>query len=493
MDVGKILNKRKWSGKDLGRLLIAKLAYKYERLMAGEADPEPLVNEKKFSAMLETLKTPNDIKTYTQYMTLYDWLKAKPSSIRIYKNAWEVAFSNIRGFVTTAEKDEEMYLLYRKFPAIMTESQYQTLKQERIEASFHDETGEELYYNIFNIIEKAICFYIELLNESPRKNNPLKNIILKYDNEEVKSPIIKKHYEDESETVTKGNVLRSCELLDIYPIDIKGSGNSWEHINFVESMQDFYCEFSEVIDAVIEDMNSKKGIDISNVPLEEWDSTVFSRRELYNIDFYGEKFEIENDINIFNGDKQTLLNGIAIIRPSDLLNKSLLIDEDGNYIQPQLPESEDVGTLRSLFPENEQYACSSEFIESAYEQLVYSYSVLLGYNTQLDEVAKFIDVPAVSVFKIDLSAMNQRFEALCNIIENLKTNIETNVYHLIDKDLQQRKLDVIEDFFPRIKLDDLSIPENDIETMRTLIADFSAFAYENTRKFDFFVYTYETK
>ena len=346
-------------------------------------------------------------------------------------NGQNDSFATIRNYIMQALFAEDVYRYVEQLPAIMTQKQFDELKAERVEAYFKDaEDGDELQSNIFNLVERAIAYYLRKLQKEPQKPNPLKAIRKKYVSQPVKSKLILSryneitgegyytladgrrsdemtseewqaalttslmektlaemraedgrgneltrslaqqrlierarviyncgteedadkaqeetdyqrglavpcqwhYYEDPPKDLTKWDIIEQELLLELYPADIDGSGDAYTESNFNASMQDFFTEFKELATAMLADMDknyfSGDEIKAAELPLEEWGTTHISWRRLYELDFYGERGEAESDIQLFNGNKRALLNGIAILRPSDL-RESRRIDESG--------------------------------------------------------------------------------------------------------------------------------------------------------------------
>ena len=168
-------------------------------------------------------------------------------------------------------------------------------------------------------------------------------------------------------------------------------------------MEDFKKEFSELVTAMLSDMDKRyfKGekVQTSKLPVKEWGSTNISWRRLYELDFYGERAKAESDTSIFNANKRALFNGVAIVRPSDLLNKSRRIDEQGFYIEPEIQSSLENFSLEAFFTEAEDYATNIEVMETSRETFLDSYYFIIGYNYTIDRIAAVYDVPELEVFK----------------------------------------------------------------------------------------------
>lgn len=584
-DIKRLLNKKGWTGRELGQLLLANVAHEYRQALEGNYTPTPLVTEAEFSKMLHSLTDRVQGHAYNEYYSVYEWLKSRPAITNGYYMNGQNDFATIRNYIMQALFAEDVYRYVEQLPAIMTQKQFDELKAERVEAYFKDdEDGEELQSNIFNLVERAINFYLRKLQKEPQKPNPLKAIRKEYVSQPVKSklilsryneitgegyytledgrrsdemtseewqaalttPLMEKtltemraedgqgneltmdlaqqrlierarviysggteedadkaqektdyqrglavpckwhYYEDPPKNLTKWDIIEQELLLELYPADIDGSGDAYSESNFTASMQDFFTEFEELATAMLTDMDKNyfngDKVKTAELPIEEWGTTLISWRRLYELDFYGERGEAESDIQLFNGNKRALLNGIAILRPSDLLEKSRRIDERGYYIEPDITQAISSHSLEAFFTESEEYAENIAAVEEARSGLLSNYYFLMGYNKQIDLVIALVDVPELSIFKQDLRDLESKVKALNDLVPILYRQIKDTDYR--DKELQARKMEVLKDVFPPLDIDSLTIPEENIAQAQELVSSFKAFSSEHHMRFE---------
>ncbi len=220
----------------------------------------------------------------------------------------------------------------------------------------------------------------------------------------------------------------------------------------------------------------------SSLPLQDWSSTVFSWGDLYKLDVYGFKKDAEADTTIFDGNKRAILNGIAILRASDLLDRSPRINESGYYVEPDIMHTLSNFTLEAFFPEAADYADNLEIVETARQTLIESYYHLKGYNYALEIIASFYDVPEIAIFQMNTSGIEDKIRAFNGLVPILYKKILDTDYE--DKELKERKLQVLKDLFQPIDYEALTIPEEKKEAAQQLLVDFKAFQPENANRFD---------
>lgn len=268
---------------------------------------------------------------------------------------------------------------------------------------------------------------------------------------------------------------------------------------YLAELEDFLTEFRELADAIIADieklyLTGKKQLqplpvkghkplkDIASLPLEDWSSTVFSWGDLYKLDVYGFKDEAEEDSTVFDGNGRALRKGIAILRDVSSPLYARHVDEKGYYIEPSIRHKLSNFTLEAFFPEAEDYADNVEIVEDARQVLKASYYHLKGYNLALDMIARYYDVPELTVFKMPIDGIEDKIEAFNNLVPLLYKRIKDLYYE--DKELKERKLQVLKDLFQPIDYEALTIPEDSREQAEQLLDGFKAFKPEYTALFD---------
>lgn len=319
----------------------------------------------------------------------------------------------------------------------------------------------------------------------------------KKDYERVFATPVKWHYYEEAPTdLTKWDIVEAG-LMEFYGGLFCGMEGSKEE--YQEELQDFLSEFKDAVDVIIADLEKNyftgkeplqplptKGeapfTSIASTPLENWRETVFSWEDLYKHNVYGFKDEAEADTAVFDGNYRAVFNGIAIIRASDLLDRSPRIDENGYYVEPNISHRLSNFTLEAFFPEAEDYADNVEIVEDARQVLKASYYHLKGYNLALDMIARYYDVPELTVFKMPIDGIEDKIEAFNNLVPLLYKRIKDLYYG--DKELKERKLQVLKDLFQPIDYEALTIPEDSREQAEQLLDGFKAFKPEYTALFD---------
>lgn len=583
-DIKKLLNKKGWTGRELGILELTNTCVCFQQALEGKPQ-QPIVEAAELRKMLSTITDRAQGQVYNGYISIHEWLSVKYNIAQSTLQQALLNYKTLTTFILDASFAEDVYSYVEQLPAIMTQKQYDEIRAKRIDAYFKDEeTGEELYSNVFNLVERAITYYLHLLQKDPKKPNPLKAIRKKYLAQPVKSSVILSRWnevtdegyytiedgsgrrsdtmtpeewqaaittpamekllrdmkatdgsgteytnrvaeqrilnrakvifdggteeeadklqqerdyreglampvkwhvaEEPPKDVTKWDVIEQELLLDFYPADMDGSGDPYSESNFTRSMEDFVAEFPELVKAMLADIDKNffKGEQgLSALPLSSWLTELYDWRQLYEKDFYSMREEAEADINIFVGNPRAYFNGLAILRPNNVVERSLCIDENGYYVEPKISTTLSNFTLEAFFTEAESYADNIEIVEDARATLVQSYYLVKGYNLALELIAKHFDVPELTVFQMDVEDLERKLDAYNALVPMLYKKIKDIRYQ--DKELQRKKLQVLRDVFPELDYSAITIPAENVEKAVALFKDFQAFKPEYTDEF----------
>lgn len=298
-------------------------------------------------------------------------------------------------------------------------------------------------------------------------------------------------YERAPEGLTKWDIIKAHASGEIFFSEYYPSTESDTATpeDYIADATAFKKEFPELVDAILKALDAmgytygEEGRPLSAIPVEEWETTVISWRELYNASFPGFREWVEADTNIFNGDKRALMNGIAILRASDLLKgvqgrRSLAIDEEGNYIEPDGSTAySDLFGLEKYTPANPESGDSINDIEENRKALEESLHWLIGYDTALQLIAEEIGIADFTIFSVDIERCLTRTEAVNNLFDMLYQDIAAIDY--ADKEKKAAKLEALRDVFYPLKTDELAISDGRRKQAAKMLEGLEAFS---TRK-----------
>lgn len=561
-DIKTILNKKGWTGRELGQLELANMAYMFSQQTQGK-DPSPLVTKGEFRKMLNSIKDPIQGGIYNDYIKIHEWLSVAYNITSGQEQQAQSNFKTLLNHITVAQALEKTYDYIDELPIIMTEKQYKDYVEKRTEEIVNPRDGG-IGFNLFNMLIEALDSLVSQLQRNPRKANPLKALKPKLEAQRVKDPRILTRYNEvmrrgyytidgtgqRSDSMTpeewqkaietpelaewldyeegkvpptacervssiamaefngateeeikaiegKYRLVKACtfHLYEEPPEDL----NRWEILqtrdlysyyrsleskdpdgeeltdeNYTQAVtadiEAFRKEYPKVFEAVLKDMRKYLG-DTVDTPIEEWANTVYSWAELYRAHYYSFNEDYIGDIQIFDGQRRAIFNGIAILQQSTF--NSHTIDQKGYYKAPNVLQELEPFSLGALFTDYPDYASNAEEVETARENLIDSYYFMLGFNTAIDLITQYYKVPQLEVFKFDTARMAERMKAFNTMSAMLYKDIKERQYE--DKDLQAKKLEVLKDFFYPIGYEELVIPQENIDKTIELFKDGGAF------------------
>ncbi len=193
-DIKRLLNKKGWTGRELGQIGLANMAYMFSQQIQGK-DPTPLVTQGEFRKMLNTLKDPIQGGIYNDYIKIHEWLSRAYNITSGQEQQAQSNFKTLLNHITVAQALEETYAYIDKLPVIMTEKQYKDYVEKRTEEIVNPQDGG-IGFNLFNMFISALGYLVNQLQTQPRKANPLKALKPKLEAQRVKDPRILSRYNE---------------------------------------------------------------------------------------------------------------------------------------------------------------------------------------------------------------------------------------------------------------------------------------------------------
>lgn len=579
-DIKRLLNKKGWTGKELGILELTNMATLFRQRMSGNPNPTPLVTKGQFQKMLSSITDSTQGRIYNGYIAIHEWLSLAYNIALTNEQQAQLRFKSLSSYVIEASIAEDTYSYIESLPVIMTEKQY----NEAVEAGrrhwLKEEDGTPRGDSVLALVFRAFEYYAEKLEKEPTKANPLKPIRKKYLSQTVKSQLILSRFNEVTENgyyiledgrrsdqmtdeewqaavttprmnqalkemheaellqpgfqgvtaeeiarqrlIDRANIIYNggtnrdadeaqekkdyeaglaipakfvlydeppadltkwdflsdgCAVYEVYSASLGGMAETPDE--YIAEARDFIDEFKELVALLLKDIDGKffKGEPgLSALPVEKWESTVFDWEQLYENDFYGFRAETDRTDIIWDGNRRAQMNGVAILKPTSFSEKRL--DENGYYLPPQIRKTLSDHSLEAFFTDADGYADRADEIEEGREALLDSYYYIMGYNTAIDMIASYYEVPELSTFKLNLSGIADKIDALNSIVPMLYMRIKDTQYE--DETLKERKLQVLKDFFPPLDYKSLTIPQENIEQVNRLFEDFQAFKGEES-------------
>lgn len=287
-------------------------------------------------------------------------------------------------------------------------------------------------------------------------------------------PVHFEYYTDLPEDLNKWDFL--VEATTVY--EVYGClGGGCDAAEWLEDLEDFVAEFADMVQAMLLDIGKTVYAgkrDLTALPLQEWDSDCILWTELYERDLYGMREETDAPSNLWDGNKRALFNGVAILDPAKCWFTPRNVDDNGYYVPSAIRKAYANHGLEAYFTDAEHYAEKLDHLEQSREALLDSYYFLKAFNIALEMIAEHFDLPdIVKCFSTPVAGIEAKIDALNELIPILYLQIRDTTYE--DKELQQKKLQVLQDILTPIDYKSLEIPAEKLEEVRALFTDFKAF------------------
>lgn len=151
-----LLNKKNWTGKDVGKALLMNLKNDIEN--KGNPNKKPLFSQEDFNRMLDSLDSDTQ---YTQYKVLETIYSSIVDSFN-FNEAMGQQFYNgyYRYFlaIQEAQRAEDFFSTMERFPLILTKKEYDRLTAESLERK---RSNTESYYSLFFLTVERFFFEYE--------------------------------------------------------------------------------------------------------------------------------------------------------------------------------------------------------------------------------------------------------------------------------------------------------------------------------------------
>jgi hypothetical protein len=124
-DIALILNKKGWTGDEVGKAIIYSLIDSYKQVLQGKAVPTGLFTAAKLKKMVNALEDSSHIRCYNRYIGLNNWLTQYQAVASAYYQQADGAINRLLEIMTTINAIEDEYKYIEKLPATMTQKQYE--------------------------------------------------------------------------------------------------------------------------------------------------------------------------------------------------------------------------------------------------------------------------------------------------------------------------------------------------------------------------------
>lgn len=281
----KLLRRKRLTGKEVGKLMLADLASRWEG--------KPLLTAQDKDILIGSLD-PLEKKVFKDYRKLYVFLLSVNMDFEATAqllNYAHVSYIRLGYLLLDAEK---AYQNLASLPKIVTQKQYDRAKRiARGELS-------RIRYNIVRVVKNST-------------ENGYSEILERYKSEKPSKEVLELFTEENEEnrpTPAELKKLTKYDLYDRYPFVFensinllkKGAGNLFKN------------EYSELVEAVLSDLSKKKGLSfLSSLKEEDYERhDLITFTQAREADIFGARYEYENPV-LLNNDLSPMSRGVAVL------------------------------------------------------------------------------------------------------------------------------------------------------------------------------------
>lgn len=518
-----LLNKGKLTGEEVGQLIIKDMIEAFKQILTdpkirdGQKQAKGLLTPEQKQVLVNKLDTKEDIRDYNNYRALYDFLTDSSLRLDLYHKEAQVALWRLIHLVSQLKNAEDEYT-YTKFnPTIMTQKQYDKLKQQKID--------KVLSYtqSIEGFIIHALQYYIELYLKG--KKTPYNKHFNKAKKDLITNPRIKfdyvKNYNDgylllpdgqkstdfetteewqkklkkypphselieddtpEAEGLTEADIiLHNRQIREKYkdqefikeikyteaPADttkfdvlerVDGLYYSIETDN-INTFWELKKDYPELYKDLIKNISSMKGLEfIKNTPEKDYfNDELIKYNDLINnkiLDY--EKLVKEPHIDGYWS--------IAVLQPNPIGGNK--IDKEGNY-------KNDPPLWRDSFRAENFIEDNRHIVISEYDFIIDSLKHAFIIKATFDLIGDFINIPEVSILLNEIT-FNREVDYLNFITKTVIDNLIRYGKYKDERPAEELK-EELKELFINIDIAELQPKEADIKKAKRRLDDFSIF------------------
>lgn len=230
-DIKRLLNKKGWTGRELGILELTNMCSLFQQALDGK-EPVPIVTPEQLSTMVSTLTDRQQARTYNGYIAIHEWLRVRYNIALTHEQQAQLQFRTLESYLSQAMLAENVYSYIAKLPAIMTRKQYDEIRAERKREYLASDSEEDL----LGLFLWAVSHFVSQLRDDPKKPNPLKAIRKKYVSQPVRSELILSRYNQELERgyfiLEDGSGRRSDQMTE----------EEWDDVIITPAMREYLKE-----------------------------------------------------------------------------------------------------------------------------------------------------------------------------------------------------------------------------------------------------------
>lgn len=210
-DINALLNKKGWTGRELGILEVTNMCRLFAQTMQGITPAKPLIEKDRLKSMINGLTSEKDIREFNYYIDIHSFLSTTFAVKGSNTQQLQLRQKVILDYLKNALLAEDIFYYIDELPAIMTEKQYNEEREKRT-AEYLDGIKLTPMQIIIELLEANIKAY----EENPRKTSPYKELFKRYATEPIKSKYTLERYNEATDNgyYTLPDGRRSDQMTD---------------------------------------------------------------------------------------------------------------------------------------------------------------------------------------------------------------------------------------------------------------------------------------
>lgn len=459
LNVKRILNKKKPTGEDVGRVFLYNTVTIYKQTLETRDYsilPKGVVTQEEINKMLSLL-TSEDMKKCNAYVDITNYITKEQGFANAYYTLAKLGYCELINQIHALTDVENKLTDIARQPLVLTQKQYSDYVREITQEQ------RNIYFTYTMFIYNIFEFYYEKYKKSPKAKNPLSKAIKTYTRKDILNPRINAN----GERVLNNLQGYYSNIFEQYDVKYK---------TFSKELEEFKNDFAELWETLTKTATSllpaAESYKINSRNFKKPFVTLGELADKKILNFHKD-VSTANSLQVANYIRQqdlsckAIFNGICILNTDDENERNT--DEQGYY-----KNNYDVEDIAAKGISNfEDYA---ENIETAREnELICGLTETYAYNTMLDIVTDItgIDVsvfslrPLVSNFEQKITNLNELIDDFCKIV---KTNNQ-----LLSEQEGEKRMTYAVQAFPKIDVNKLKPTTAAIRKTKQYVADLKAF------------------
>lgn len=165
-NIKSIIAKGKWTGAEVGKLLILNFINDMEHHKQGITEYEPLFSQAEFNKMVNSLETERQITAYQVYIAIYKFINDGYNKCQAYEQQFQNGFFRYKNALVASIDQENRIRDILKQPLIMTQGDYDRYSR------LAEEQSRSVHTDYISIFRGAVEHYAYLYGEGRTEEIP---------------------------------------------------------------------------------------------------------------------------------------------------------------------------------------------------------------------------------------------------------------------------------------------------------------------------------